>query len=388
MRVSEIHLQNWKNFKETTTRLSRRAFIIGPNASGKSNFLDALRFLRDVASDGLRQAVESRGGVSSIRCLAARESPSIVVGMTLSDGGGKAVWQYELEFNQHVNRGPEVRREEVVDLRSGHQEQVVKRPNADDREDAMLLTQTALEQIAANRAFREVADFFRSISYQHVIPQVVRDPQGFSPKPVENDPFGRDFLQRIWNTRRVTRDAWLRRISKALGKAVPQLNDLEVEMDEQGTPHLVGRFEHWRPHDARQDEWKFSDGTLRLFGLMWAVFEGNGPLLLEEPELSVHTEVVRHLPQLFEQLQEEIRKMKRKGGYEKRQIIISTHAAELLRDPGIGAEEVLRIEPSSEGSRVEMPSKQARQALEAGLNVADVILPKSKPSNGQLTFNF
>ena len=385
MRISEIRLRNWKNFKEASASLSRRAFVVGPNASGKSNFLDAFRFLRDVAGDGLHQAVTSRGGVTSVRCLAARRSPSIVVGVTLSDGDDREVWRYELEFNQDVNRGPEVRREEVIDLRSGRQ-QVVQRPNVDDRDDPMLLTQTALEQIASNRAFREVANFFETVSYQHIIPQVVRDPQGFSPKPVENDPFGRDFLQRIWNRNERTRDAWLRRISKALESVIPQLTDLEVEMDPQGTPHLVARFDHWRPHDARQKEWQLSDGTLRLFGLMWAVFEGEGPLLLEEPELSVHSEIVGSLAQLFEQLQVEIRKMRGRKDYQKRQIITSTHAAELLRDQGIGSEEMLWIEPSAEGSRLRTPSPEDRSMLMNGLSAADVILPKSNPAQ-QLSFD-
>ncbi|PSQ99909.1 MAG: chromosome segregation protein SMC [Bacteroidetes bacterium QS_9_68_14] len=387
MRVSEIHLQNWKNFKEASASLSRRVFIIGPNASGKSNFLDAFRFLRDVADDGLHQAVKSRGGVTSVRCLAARRSPNIVVGVTLSGGDGREMWHYELEFNQDVNRGPEVRREEVVDLRSGN-EQVVERPNSDDREDEMLLTQTALEQIAENRKFREVADFFEAVSYQHIIPQVVREPQEFSPGRIkEDDPFGRDFLQRVWDKNEHTRQAWLRRIGNALESVIDQLTDLEVNMDQHGTPHLVARFEHWRVHDAKQQEWQLSDGTLRLFGLMWAVFEGSGPLLLEEPELSVHSEIVGALAQLFEQLQEEIRKMKRTADYEKRQLIISTHAVELLRDAGIGAEEVIWIEPSSEGSRLRTPNNEQKKALMNGLSVADVILPMSSPAD-QLTLDF
>jgi predicted ATPase len=207
---------------------------------------------------------------------------------------------------------------------------------------------------------------------------------------VQDDPFGRDFLQRLWNTNQRTREAWLRRISSVLEKAVPQLRSLEVEMDEQGTPHLVGRYEHWRPHDARQDESQFSDGTLRLFGLMWAMFEGDGPLLLEEPELSLHTEVVKSLPQLLVQLQEEIRKMRRrsKADHQARQLLISTHSEEMLRDEGIGADEVLRIEPSQEGSVIEQPDASDREALKAGLTVADVFLPKSKPKNGQLALSF
>jgi predicted ATPase len=172
-----------------------------------------------------------------------------------------------------------------------------------------------------------------------------------------------------------------------LESVIDQLTDLEVNMDQHGTPHLVARFEHWRVHDAKQQEWQLSDGTLRLFGLMWAVFEGSGPLLLEEPELSVHSEIVGALAQLFEQLQEEIRKMKRTADYEKRQLIISTHAVELLRDAGIGAEEVIWIEPSSEGSRLRTPNNEQKKALMNGLSVADVILPMSSPAD-QLTLDF
>jgi AAA15 family ATPase/GTPase len=46
-----------ENSKKASASLSRRVFISGPNASGRSNFLDAFRFLRDVAGDGLHQAV-------------------------------------------------------------------------------------------------------------------------------------------------------------------------------------------------------------------------------------------------------------------------------------------------------------------------------------------
>ena len=49
-----IKLRNWKNFGNVAVALSDRMFVIGANASGKSNFLDAFRFLKDVATDGLQ----------------------------------------------------------------------------------------------------------------------------------------------------------------------------------------------------------------------------------------------------------------------------------------------------------------------------------------------
>jgi predicted ATPase len=385
MYVSGISLLNWKNFKKASAGLSNRTFLIGPNASGKSNLLDAFRFLRDVSTLGLGAAVDARGGVSAIRCLAARQSSAVSLEFTLAEGAFPQ-WRYLLEFNQDANRKARVRREVVETVASSNL--LLSRPTPEDERDPERLSQTALQQIAANRDFREVADFLATISYQHVLPQVVRDPRQFSPGPVKNDPYGRDLLMRIWNTAIPTRTAWLHRISRVLQAAVPQLQDLDIEMDSQGIPHLVGRYEHWRAYAARQNEAQFSDGTLRLFGLMWSMFDGTGPLLLEEPELSLHPQVVRLIPHLLVKLQDEIRKMKRKGGLPQRQVIISTHSEDLLGDLGISGNEVLRIEPSIEGSRIIGPDEGDVELLKAGLSAAEVLLPKAAPSHGQLRLPF
>ncbi len=81
-------MKNWRNFRNVDTALGRRVFLVGANASGKSNFLDALRFLRDIAKTeggGLQRAVSERGGVSKIRCLAARKEPQIEIEIQLAD---------------------------------------------------------------------------------------------------------------------------------------------------------------------------------------------------------------------------------------------------------------------------------------------------------------
>lgn len=51
---------------------------------------------------------------------------------------------------------------------------------------------------------------------------------------------------------------------------------------------LVAEIKHWRPQGGWQREASFSDGTLRLIGLLWFLSRGDSPLLLEEPELSLH----------------------------------------------------------------------------------------------------
>lgn len=380
MYISRFKLRNWKNFQSIDAPLGERAFVIGPNASGKSNFLDALRFLRDVSRDGLRKAIDDqRGGISSVRCLAARRHShvEIAVEMRTGNAGGPAEWEYELVISQDNNKRPLVIKEVVTKLGR----KILCRPDALDDSDPQRKTQTALEQISLNQEFREIADFFDTISYQHLVPQAVRDPRSFTSGTVANDPFGRDFLLRILQTRADIRKSRLEKIRKALSVAVPQLVDLQAEMDKSGVPHLWGAYEHWRPNAARQNESQFSDGTLRLLGLLWSMFEGSGPLLLEEPEISLHPDVVRQIPRLFEKIQRE-RKVAR-------QLIVSTHSEDLLSDPSIGLEEIILLVPSQEGTEIASPSTADFAAVDAGLRPADVMLPKAAPKSiEQLSWAF
>ncbi len=65
----------------------------------------------------------------------------------------------------------------------------------------------------------------------------------------------------------------------------------------------------------------------------------------------------------------------------KRQVILSTHSADLLSDRGIGGEEVLLLTPSVEGTKVEIASRidEIKDLLAGGLSVADATLPRTTP---------
>ena len=52
LRFTHVHLKNWRNFVRAELDLPRRTFLAGPAASGKTNFLDALSFLRELAAPG------------------------------------------------------------------------------------------------------------------------------------------------------------------------------------------------------------------------------------------------------------------------------------------------------------------------------------------------
>lgn len=368
LRFQSLALLNWKNFQRAEIGIANRVFLVGPNASGKSNLLDVFRFLRDLASSGggFQEAIARRGGVSAIRCLAARRYPDVEIRVELRTGNDGQSWTYELAFNQDKQRRPTLRRERVL---HGDKE-LLNRPNDEDHTDPARLTQTFLEQVNVNKPFRDLVTFFASIQYLHIVPQLVREPDRSVGRT--NDPFGGDFLEQVAKTTDKTRSARLRRIQEALRVAVPQLKEVQLWRDARGTPHLRGKYQHWRPQGAWQTEEQFSDGTLRLMGLLWVAMEKEGPLLLEEPELSLHPEIVRLLPQILARVQRRT----------ERQIFLSTHSSDLLRDEGIGLDEVLLLKPGDKGTEVTTADshQDIRDLLEGGLSLAEVVIPRTRPA--------
>jgi len=375
MIVTRVQVKNWRNFQQVDVALRERQFIVGANATGKSNLLDVFRFLRDIArteGGGLQQAVRSRGGISKLRSLAARSDPEISITVDLAASSDEpAIWRYSIGVRQQArgHRQPYLTHERVWH----NDEQVLDRPDADDRADAERLTQTYLEQINANEAFRDVVRFLESTTYLHLVPQLLRHADAIQGRVVEDDPFGQGFLERVARTDTRTVKSRLRRIELALRIAVPQLKQLEFTRDSvTGRPHLQALYSHWRPKAGWQREDQFSDGTLRLIALLWSLLEGDALLLLEEPELSLNAGIVNKLAPLFARMQRA----------RKRQLIISTHSDALLSEPGIDGREVLVLTPAAEGTDVRIASdiEEVRALLAAGLTVGEIVVPRTAPA--------
>jgi predicted ATPase len=381
MIISKIKLKNWKNFKDVEISLKDRVFVIGPNASGKSNFLDAFRFLRDISKPGggLQKAVTDRGGISKIRCLAARKYPDVELEITLSEFGSDIQdWKYAIGIKQEArgNRLPNLSYERVWK----NKELIVERPDKDDKKDSERLTQTYLEQINANKEFRKINKFLESVLYLHLVPQLLKHPSAFTGPALAGDPFGKGFLERISKVNENTRTAWLKRIENALRFAVPQLKELYYT-EESGKPHLEAIYDHWRSGAGKQREEQFSDGTLRLIALFWSLQEGSGLLLLEEPELSLNGAIVSKIPALIYKLQKQ----------RKKQVILTSHSSDLLNDNGISLDEILLLEPSGEGTHIKPANNfpEIKAMLEEGMTPGAAILPRTKPKGiNQLALAF
>ncbi|HEX8984345.1 MAG TPA: AAA family ATPase [Bryobacteraceae bacterium] len=322
VRFTHLILENWRNFTRVEAALRNRVIVTGPVAGGKTNLLDALLFLHDVAAEGgFQAAIAKRGGLARLRCLAAPASAEVSIAVRAAAGEAGGEWSYSLRFAQDAQRRPVIACERVA---CGDRE-ILARPDERDRRDPRLLSATALEQLHANREFRDLAGWFGSI-------RAAAD--GCVPR----------LLAAVAATPENTAAVRLRRILDLIRPLVPQLEALDFRRDARGAPHLRARFGY--AQGAWQTEEQLSAGTLRMLALAWDAMEGAGPLLIEEPERSLDAAAIRNvLPML--------RAAARRG---ERQLLVASHSRELLADESVTPDEVLLLEPGEDGTTARAPS--------------------------------
>lgn len=378
MYISRIKLYNWKNFHDCEVSLSERCFIVGANATGKSNFLDAIRFMRDIVKQGggLQAAVACRGGLKKIRSLAARQKTEVCIEVDISENGiSSPKWRYSLELS---NKGGGIQdvyalvnRETVFSYDTN--KNVLERVSSSDNEDDETLKFTHLEQPTANSKFREIKDVFQTTEYLNVIPQFVREADSVMFSSGMEDYYGRNFMKRLSLLNATTRNKYLKVINEVLLKAIPQLENLSFVKDEKGVPHIEAKYVHWRAKGSKQNEMMFSDGTIRLIGFLFAMLDGNGIILMEEPENNLHTAIVETIPEFIAKVQRS----------KKRQVVVTTHSYEILSNQGIRPEELIILRPTPEGTVAQNVQLDdiASAMLDAGLSAADVAMAETKAQN-------
>lgn len=326
MELVSLELKNWRNFRQARVEFSRRTFVVGPNASGKTNLLDGLRFLRDIAAEegGLQVAVKRRGGFSALRTLFAHGADSSVR-LALACRTASHEWVYDLTLQKD---GERARVEREVFSQDGVA--VLERSAVTERDE--LRRQTWLQQAVKGDQFEDLVTGLRSIRSARLAPELLRTTKLHGDPELEE--FGSRFLERVFTSAPQQRKRRLKKINAALKGLLPYFSSLDIEPDALGGYHLQLKVRHWRTRDAYQTEAFLSDGTLRLIALLWEILDGAGPLLLEEPELSLHAGAVAKLPALFARV----------AGA--RQLILSTHAFSMFREVGFAAEELVLVTTS------------------------------------------
>ncbi|MGH7342126.1 MAG: AAA family ATPase, partial [Candidatus Rokuibacteriota bacterium] len=148
-----------------------------------------------------------------------------------------------------------------------------------------------------------------------------------------------------------------------------------VEGVERGDHALAGDKEtlRFRQDIGLKHPWDFpaismSDGTLRLLGLLLAVYQpGHASVVaIEEPEATVHPAIAELVLQVLRDAARE------------RQILITTHSPDLLDSTGLRDEEILAVTKERGTTLVAPLSPAARQAIRERLYTPGELLRKDE----------
>ena len=364
MIIKRLIAQNWRNFQHIDVQLSERQFIVGPPASGKSNLLDIFRCLREIAAEtgGFQNALAARGGTAQLRCFTAKPDAAIALELHLApNAAAPATWRYALGFGQVP---PTLTHEQVWQ----GDKLLLARPTAEDEKTPERLTRSVLES-NSEAPYSELTHFFQAITELQLSPKLPHFPDGIQQDTAANNANGQGvnaLLERIASADEETRRARLKTIEAGLTLAVPQFAQLAFIRDAvTGHPHLQARYSHWPPQAGWQREDRFSDGTLRLIGLLWALLESDSVLLLEEPEHSLNPEIVSQFAPIFWGMQ----------ARKEQQILISTQSDVMLAEPGIDSTEVLMLTPTETGTTAKLAAdiEDVQVLLNAGLTAGEVV---------------
>lgn len=371
--LTRVVLRNYKSIAAADVSPSQVSFLVGPNGSGKSNFLDALRFVAESLRSTMDHAIRERGGINEVR-RRSRGHPNHF-GIRIDFRSAQFRGRYAFTVGAKAGGDYEIREEEcyikTIDdpthdyyrVKGGNvQQSTLQAPPRAHPRRLYLVATSGIEP------FGQLYDAFLEMGFYNLAPEVIRSLQ----PPGPGDLLARDGRNAAGVLANLAAHSptFKERIEDYLGRIVPGVVGVErvVARDREA-------LEFAQKVKGAQDPWRFgatnmSDGTLRAFGVLLALFQsgqdGIGlaqPLIgIEEPELAVH-------PAATAVLLDALRETAQHS-----QVLITSHSADLLDNVGTFDDSVLAVLAEDGVTRIGPLDEAGRSALKKGLFTAGELL--------------
>lgn len=353
--IRQVEIQSFKSIERAVVKLEPLTVLVGPNGAGKRNFVGALTFLQQLVSSGIEEALRYRSGLLPV-WLDWEENRycGLQVALDLPDGS-RANYAVEILFDRfdratvsrercRVERAS--RPEAVFEVAEGrfvHEISGIRAQLVPDR--------LALFAASATEEFRPVYDLLSSVRAYSIVPaQVSAFRQEESGASLERDGRNAAAVLKVIMERSPEDHA---RIVRLLGQAVEGITSIRVRESDNRWLHL------WFDKDVGLERpgsftgSSMSDGTLRLLGLLLAVYQPSRPsvLIVEEPEATVHPAVAQLLTEIL------------LAASQDRQVLVTTHSPDIL-DAKELSDDQIRVVTQRQGRTIVAPlSKASRQAI-------------------------
>lgn len=386
MRLTSLTVQHYKSLANIQLEgIQPVTVLVGPNAAGKSNVVDVLKFLRDMVVEGLDHAISKRGGITTIRQHSRTKPYQISFKLCCSsndfeDGAARMV-SYEITISSLVAGNYKVEREAAVWYEDEHDfddqdeswsyvgvsQRTMQRYsdgglsiNGDKLKSVLPSDQVAL----GLRLFRHsdgvaspIANFVRSFRFSTIFPNTLRDPK----KPdadaalKESGENWASILKALKRTPKGRQE--LERIKEMMQVVMPSMQDIHVKTV---GGYLVPQFRVSEASGKAEagydlDPSQLSDGTLRVLCILLALYQNPAPqfVAIEEPEQTVHPGLLVMLAEAFHEVSE------------RTQLFVTSHSPHLIE---FFAPEEIRVAVQDDGeTRVTRIKSAQLQAIKERL---------------------
>jgi predicted ATPase len=367
--IQRVVLRSYKSIAQCNIRLQPLTYLVGQNGAGKSNFLDALHFVRDALTGSLDNALSERGGLKEVRRRSSGHPNHMGIRIDFRLMDGRQGW-YALRIGALASGGHEVQNEECVigGMGKGPFFRIAKgRLQGSSEATFPAVTNDRLALVAASglTAFRPVFDGLAAMGFYNLNPKIMRELQ----KPQDGrllKPVGENIVSVIHHLQRVAPDR-MQSIKEYLQSVAPMVQELErIAIGPMET------LEFRQDVAGAQHPWRFlaqnmSDGTLRALGVLTALLQSNvdySPTLIgiEEPETALHPAASSALREVLVQAARHT------------QVLVTSHSPDLLDDNSINADAILAVVSEGGETKIAPLDAASRKMLREHLFSAGELL--------------
>lgn len=363
-RFLRLRLVNFLSYRDATIEFDDLVALVGPNASGKSNAVAAIKLLREIPFHGLPTAIARRGGFDQLRHRSKGRpyNPSLRLEFRL--GGSAKDSFYEIKLGALQGKRYEVREtgftsaQGVDSTFSNDRGTYTYRDTWPDGD---------VEEQGADQRMRipvgQSAIAAGGFAYsQYLISQVLQRMQTVEVNPArvgelqepssvrEFEPDGSNTASVFENLSASSRAE----LTDQLAAIVPGIAKIDVRRFADKVTLVF--FQDTGEGATREFLAKqMSDGTLRAFSILLSIHQANRPqlLVIEEPEVAIHLGALATVTEILQNYAEET------------QILITTHSADIVDLLDVSD---LRVVWSSHGeSRTSVVAEHTVDVVRSGL---------------------
>lgn len=326
--IRKVLLKNYKSIASCSLELGAINILVGRNGAGKSNFLDALRFVKESLEYSLDYAIKSRGGVDNVRRRSTGHPHNFIIQVEVQLPE-YCVAKYGFEISVKQRGIFFVKREQLTILNSKMEKNASYKVENGQLIDASFETMPPvsrdrlyLTNAAGLPSFRPAYEALLQMGFYNLSPESIRGLQ----EPDVGSLLSRDGsnIASVIERMQHERPSSVRRVNSYLKTIVSDIGGVKrVSLGPKETIEfkqaVEGAKHPWTFHAANM-----SDGTLRALGCLVAISQLSRDdipvrmVAIEEPETALHPAATGGLLDAIRECAEHT------------QVLLTTHCADLL----------------------------------------------------------